>query len=149
MWKISGTKTWDRYPVIKKTKIKHLLINYKDTKTKCHLKNWPVKGLCGRCLLEFRDWRYSQSCWYFVPALWTIAPLTFSLFHPPPLSLCQRTVCYWEGVRGVVLLETIFCRSLTLSIWPDSEPTKLLDDPKENPRRGGPQRALPVERLLL
>ncbi len=29
----------------------HGLINYKDTKAKCsNLKNWPVKGLCGRCL---------------------------------------------------------------------------------------------------
>ncbi len=29
----------------------HLLINYTDTKAKClHLKNLPVKGLCGRCL---------------------------------------------------------------------------------------------------
>jgi len=29
----------------------HGLINYIDIKAKCHnLKNWPVKGLCGRCL---------------------------------------------------------------------------------------------------
>ncbi len=29
----------------------HGLIKYKDTKAKCrHLKNWPVKWLCGRCL---------------------------------------------------------------------------------------------------
>ncbi len=29
----------------------HGLINYIDTKAKCcNLKNWPVKGLCGRCL---------------------------------------------------------------------------------------------------
>ncbi len=29
----------------------HGLINYIDTKAKCsHLKIWPVKGLCGRCL---------------------------------------------------------------------------------------------------
>ncbi len=27
------------------------IIKYKDTKAKCrHLKNWPVKWLCGRCL---------------------------------------------------------------------------------------------------
>jgi hypothetical protein len=38
------------------------LINYKGTKTKGrHLKNLPVKGLCGRYLLEFIDLRYSQS----------------------------------------------------------------------------------------
>ncbi len=47
----------------------HGVVNYKDTKRKCrHLKNWPVMGLCGRCLLEFIDWRYSQSCWYFRPS---------------------------------------------------------------------------------
>ena len=34
----------------------------------CHLKKWPVKGLCGRCLSEFIiDWWYSQLCWYFRP----------------------------------------------------------------------------------
>ncbi len=35
-------------------------------------------------LIEFIDWRYSQSCWYFRPALWTIASLTFSLVSSPP-----------------------------------------------------------------
>ncbi len=44
-------------------------IDYIDIKAKCyHLKNLPVKGLCGRCLSEFADWRYSQSCWYFRPS---------------------------------------------------------------------------------
>ncbi len=32
------------------------------------------------CLIEFIDWRYSQSCWYFLLLLWTSAPLTFSHF---------------------------------------------------------------------
>ncbi len=37
-----------------------------------------------------------------------------------------------------VLMETIFCRSLSLCIWPDSEPTKLLDHhAKQKTRRGG------------
>ncbi len=31
-------------------------------------KKWPVKWLCGICLSEFIDWRYSQSCWYFWPS---------------------------------------------------------------------------------
>jgi hypothetical protein len=40
--------------------------NYRDTKAKCrHLKNWPVKGLCGRCLSEYIDWIFNQSCWNF------------------------------------------------------------------------------------
>ncbi len=34
----------------------HWLINYINTKAIClHLTNLPVKGLCGRCLLEFID----------------------------------------------------------------------------------------------
>ncbi len=40
-----------------------------------------------RCfIVEYIDWRYSQSCWYFRPALWTIAPLTLFLVSssPPP-----------------------------------------------------------------
>ncbi len=28
----------------------------------------PAKGLCGRCLSEFIDWRYSQSRWNFRPS---------------------------------------------------------------------------------
>ncbi len=36
------------------------------------------------CIIEFIDWRYSQSCWYFRPLLWTSAPLSFSLVHLPP-----------------------------------------------------------------
>ncbi len=65
---------------------RHGLNNYKDTKPKCRL-YW--------CLIEFIDWRYSQSCWYFRPALWTIAPLTFSLVSspPPPPSLRVITIC--------------------------------------------------------
>ncbi len=44
-------------------------IDYIDTEAKSrHLKNWPVKGLCGRCLSEFIDRWYSQSCWYFRPS---------------------------------------------------------------------------------
>ena len=32
----------------------HELFNFIDAKAKCHhLKNWPVKGLCSRCLSEF------------------------------------------------------------------------------------------------
>ncbi len=40
-------------------------------------------------LIEFLDWRFSQSCWHFWLPLWTIAPLSFSLVSSPPLSLCE------------------------------------------------------------
>jgi hypothetical protein len=47
------------------------------------------------CLIEFTDWRYSQLCWYFRPALCTIAHLTFSLVSPTPSppSLCEKIYC--------------------------------------------------------
>ncbi len=102
-------------------------------------KNWPVKGLRGRCLSEFIDWRYSQSCWYFRLCFVNCCP---SNLLSGSTSLCQSTVytdCVWLGGSGKcwVLLDIIFCRSLTFCIWPDSEPTKLLDRPKQKLRRGG------------
>ncbi len=46
------------------------------------------------CLIEFIDWRYSQSYWYFRPALWTIAALTFFLVSSPscPLSCVNHWI---------------------------------------------------------
>jgi hypothetical protein len=91
----------------------HRLINFKDTKTKCrHIKKWTcIKGLCGRCLSEFIDWRYSQSCWYFRPIFVNYCP--FNLLSgspaptPPPVPLPSvnvqyiQTVCDWEGLGCV------------------------------------------------
>ncbi len=100
-------------------------------------KNWPVKGLCGRCLSEFIDEIPVSHVGIFDPALWTVAPLPISLVQLSPLPCVKvkyvQTVCgcEWGGGGCCVLLETIFCRSLTLPIWPDSEPTKLLDHPKQ------------------
>jgi hypothetical protein len=42
------------------------------------------------CLIEFIDWRYSQSCWYFRPLLWTVAPL------PSLWPTCLR---WWKLLR--------------------------------------------------
>ncbi len=59
-------------------------ITIKTSNRKCRLYWW---------LIEFIDWRYSQSCWYFRPLLWTSAPLTFSLVHltPSPPLPCVST----------------------------------------------------------
>ncbi len=84
--------------------------------------------------------RYSQSCWYFRPLLWTSAPLAFSLVElpasPPSLStgVCIFTVCKRGGGVGSGCVESIY-RIHTLCICPDSEPTKLLYHPKQKPRR--------------
>jgi hypothetical protein len=133
--------------------------NYKDTKTKCrHQKNWHVMGLCGRCLLEFIHWRCSQSCRYFRSSFVNYCPSKFSLIHLPPFrpSLCQVqyvhcTDSVWLGV-GVLSPagDIILYRRLTLCIWPDSESTKLLDHPKQNPRRGrGPRQIITCRKVPL
>jgi hypothetical protein len=36
--------------------------------------NVVFTGLCDKCLYEFIDWKYSQSCWYFDPSC-ELAPL--------------------------------------------------------------------------
>ncbi len=71
------------------------LINYKDIKTKCRL-YW--------CLIEFIDWRYSQSCWYFRPSFVNYLPANLLSGSPPPppppppLPKGQSTV-YTDSVR--------------------------------------------------
>ncbi len=56
-----------------------------------------------RCLIEFIDWRYSQSCWYFRTLLWTSAPLTFSLVHLPPLPPFP----VWISTQGYVFIQCV------------------------------------------
>jgi hypothetical protein len=55
------------------------------------------------CLIEFIDWRYSQSCWNFRPALSNSALLTFSPVSSLPLPCVNKyTVLYIriQCVRG-------------------------------------------------
>ncbi len=77
-------------------------------------KKLTCKGTLRHVLLEFIDWRYSQP--FKKPSLW--------FTYPPPLP------CVGGGEECWVLSEAIFCRSLTICIWPDSEPTKFIDLPK-------------------
>ncbi len=66
-----------------------------------HLKKLARKGAFGRCLLEFREWRYSQSCWYFRPSFVNYCPSNLLFGWPPPSvppSLCQSTVYYTDSV---------------------------------------------------
>jgi hypothetical protein len=75
--------------------------------------------------MEFIDWRYSQTCWYFQPSFVNFCPSNILCGSPPPPlppSQSQSTV-YTDSVwlrggagRGCcVELETIFCccKSLT------------------------------------
>jgi|LakMenEpi03Aug12_release.lakeMendotaPanAssembly.Ray.scaffolds.fasta_scaffold708868_1 hypothetical protein len=74
--------------------------------------------------MEFAGWRYSLSCWYFRPSFANYCPSVLLSGSTSPLPKVKvqyiKTVCGWEG-WGVcyVVLETIFCRSLTLCFWPD------------------------------
>ncbi len=53
--------------------VRHGLINYKDTKTKCrHLKKFTCKGALRLVFIRvyrLEQWRYSQSVGIFDPAL--------------------------------------------------------------------------------
>ncbi len=109
------------------------------------LREAPPTNICKLCI-NF----YGQSCLYFRLSFlnYFIAPLTFSLVHPPPFPVSKYSIYrqhVWLGGRvGFwVLLETIFCRSIfwttIFCVWPDSKPTKLLYHPKQKPRGEGPQ----------
>ncbi len=77
-------------------------ITIKTSNQKCRLQTLPWY------LIEFVDWRRSQSCWYFRPALWTVAPL-----HCVWIStrVCIHTVLkkrgedrvVWKAYTGVIL----------------------------------------------
>ncbi len=55
------------------------------------------------CLIEFIDRRYSQSCWYFRPLLWTSAPLTFYRTSPTFPHFPKYTNSVWQRGGRVVL----------------------------------------------
>ncbi len=94
-----------------------------------------MTGLCGRCLLEFIDWRYSQSCWYFRPSFVNCyhSYLLSGSTLPPPHSpfpvwiSITYTVCKEGGGYGVLglrrwrhfalpFMSLIFLR-FTVKVW--------------------------------
>ncbi len=86
-------------------------------------------------------------------ALGTAVPFNLLSVSLSPFPLSTYSL-YRQCVAGTgwgcwVLLETIFCRSLTLCIWPDSEPKKLLFHSKQKPRRGGGLREINACRKVL
>jgi hypothetical protein len=73
-----------------------LIVLYMKSWTKITVKTPHLKCRLYWCLIEFIDWRYSQSCRYFRPLLWTSASLTLSLVHlplssPPPFPVWIST----------------------------------------------------------
>ncbi len=55
------------------------------------------------CLVEFIDWRYSQACWYFDPAVRTITATYNLLSGSPPPTLPLPKVTLGGGGGGVEL----------------------------------------------
>ncbi len=82
----------------------------------------------------FRDWRSSQSCWYFWPLLWNRATLPSLQFTSTPLPFVI-TVCNGGRGSGCVDLQELY--TVYVVRFQDSEPTKLLYHPKQKPRREG------------
>jgi hypothetical protein len=79
----------------------------------------------------------------FDSALWTVAPLTFSLVQLSP-TLSPFPVSKYKYIQTVgggklsPVGDHILQEFYTLyRIWPDSKPTKFLDHPKQKPWRGG------------
>ncbi len=106
------------------------IINYvyrRQSKMSQSKKKLQVKGLCGRCLSEFIDWSYSQSCWYFWPLLLNCCPsnLLSGSTLPPP-SMCEWVFCIHlyctvfkggggrYGILGLIQINT--CRKVPLQI---------------------------------
>jgi hypothetical protein len=83
-------------PAVKTLGGTYELINYKDTKAKCRRLNW--------CLIEFIDWRYSQSCWYFRPSFVNFYPS--NLPNPFPKSKYSKYRQCLAG-RGVGVLSCV------------------------------------------
>ncbi len=91
----------------------------------CHLKKLTCKGTLRQLFISRLEDTVSH-VGIFDPALWTGAPfnlLSSSTLPPPPIPMSKNRIYRQCGARRGwgcwVLLETIFCRSLTLCIWPD------------------------------
>ncbi len=128
----------------------HGLINYKETKTKGRL-YW--------CFIEFIDWRYSKSGWYFGPSF--VNYCSSNLVNlPPPLSSQSQSTLFtdsvWLGGGGGVLScvgDHILQEFNTLFLT-RFRTYKIARPPKQKPRRGGSLsqintcRKVPLHRLI-
>jgi hypothetical protein len=87
--------------------LNHWLIDFIETKAKCrHLKKLTSKGTLRQVFI--RVYRLEIHVGIHNPALWTIAPLTFSLVQLSPLphfhvlyTGCKEGVGDWYGVMGL------------------------------------------------
>jgi hypothetical protein len=99
------------------------------------------------CLIEFIDWRYSQSYWYFRPSFVNWRPSTFSS-SPLPLpwvNLQIYTFCtmYKRGRRGWGYVESIYRRALYTVYLAKFRTYKIALPPQTKRMRGVGLRHLP------
>jgi hypothetical protein len=125
----------------------HGLINYIDTKAKCRnlKKNWPVKRTLRQVFIRVYRLEIQSDTLIFSTRLCELLPLEpFLWFNSSPLLPCVKVQFYRQCVAGGVESCWRPC------IWPDSEPTKLLDHPKQKPRGGeeGSDRQTPAAKSL-
>ncbi len=107
----------------------HWLINYTDIKVKCcHLEILTCKWTWRQVFI--RPYRLEIQSVMLVQLLLPCQNTVYTVYT-------IQTVCGWGGGGCRVLLETIFFRSWTLCIRPDSEPTKLPDHPQTKTEQGG------------
>ena len=80
------------------------------------------EGLCGQCLSEFIDWRYSQSCWYFRWSFVNCCPSPLFSGSTLPLPCVNKytvytyTVCKGGGLvwsSGLRQIKTPAAKSFT------------------------------------
>ncbi len=95
---------------------------------------WQLQiGLCVKRLIEV-----NAKCRHLYSPLLLLSPSLWFNSPPPPCVNNYKCTVYsmWGWGALGVLLETIYsARVFTLSIWPDSEPTKLLDLPPTTPNK--------------
>ncbi len=77
-------------------------IHRRQCKMSSSKKTDHVKGLCGRCLLELIDQRYSQSRLYFRLIFVSCCPsnLLFTSPTPPPFPVKYSIYRQWGGWEG-------------------------------------------------
>ncbi len=116
----------------------HGLINYIETKAKCrHLKEWTCKGILQQVFIRVFRLEIQSVVLVCSTQLYELLPTSnlLSGSPPPPFPVSKYSIYRQCGCEGVgvltVLLETLFYMSLTLCIWPDTEPSNCLTRPDQ------------------
>ncbi len=68
------------------------------------------------CLIKFIDRRHSQSCWYFRPLLWTVAPLPSLSLSSVAESSASDHQSRKAPHHSLTYISTYYCPHLTFCI---------------------------------